>query len=664
MGHNWTEPRPHCFDEAYLDWSRLIGQRRDMLPPEAPEHGPEYAPIFVRLRTGGSAVTARQTLLTLVQDRASTLLMDAAETEALAERISEPCDLNELPDEYMLYRRIGTPTSDHANLFDVIDTGTPVKMPGTDPDPQPVPAVPASHSPGAPIVAAIDDGIGFLNARFRRATPDGHETRFHALWLQSLQQRNATPAGSASGQVLGAKDINGMIAANDERAQYADLNTALFQGQARRETGYSTTHGTHVLDLAAGADPEDADDPARDWPLLAVQLPPESIDDTSGTMFQSYMVMGIRWILRMARQVDPKAPVIVNISLGVLAGPKNGTGFAEHQMAREAQLWERATGQSVQIVWAFGNDFRSSQVARMDLARGVPQKITWRAQPDDETASYIEIHCRGAQADGLRIGLTTPCGTASGLTAMATGEIRSLERPDGAALARIYRVPDRHLDGETTCPGHYILALAPTRGQKMAEAEAPSGAWTVTLDSSAECTVLVQVQRDDAIRGSGIKGRQSYLDDRRAHAWDATRAAYVAPGAEGPICDDGTHSALVTADVPQVRSTGAARLSARTAGPEAGNYRPAAYSAQGADWSVQAPTASTLTGYGDFYGGVRAAGTLTGSTRRLAGTSAAAGRHSRALALAASGADVPQIVTNDPRLGHSILLVPAPLPPC
>ncbi|MGP6086721.1 S8 family serine peptidase [Antarctobacter jejuensis] len=664
MVHHWTEPRPHTFHETYLDWSRLIGHRRDMLPPEAPERGPEYAPVFVRLIPGDSIIAARQALLSLVQDRASPLLMDAAEAAALAERITVPCDLDGLPDEYMLYRRIGTPDSDHAHLFEVLDTGTPVQMPCADPEPQPRPQVPASPCPGAPIVAAIDDGIGFLNGRFCRQTDKGLKTRFHALWLQSLHQYSAMPSGAASGRVLDAAEIDGMITTGDERACYADLNAELFPGDVRRETGFSTTHGTHVLDLAAGADPEDGTDPARDWPLLAVQLPPESIDDTSGTMFESYLIMGMRWILRMARQVDRTAQVIVNVSLGVLAGPKDGTRFAEYQMAREARLWEEVTGQAVQIVWAFGNDFRSSQVARMNLTAGTEPQITWRALPDDETASYIEIHCRGGDTGSMQVGLTAPGGEASGLTTMAPGDIRSLERGDGAALARIYHVPERRLDAETVCAAHYVLALAPTRGQKMTEPETPSGAWTVTVSSTVDCTVLVQVQRDDAIRGSGIKGRQSYLDHSDAYDWDAGRAAYVKPADDGPICDDGTHSAFVTATAAQVRSTGAARLSGRVAPPDLSNYRPASYSAQGADWSVPGPTASTLTAFGDFYAGVRAAGTLTGSTRRLAGTSAAAGRHSRAMALAAAGNPVPQIAADDPRLGKAILLIPETPPPC
>lgn len=685
MTQDWTAPRPHAFRDAYLDWSRLIGMRRDMLPPVRPDGGPEYAPVFVRLKPGVSAVAVRTALLAQVENAASPLLMDSTELAFLRDRIDSPEALDGLPDEYMLYRRIGTPDSDHASLFEVLDTGMPIEIDTAGPLPEPPGPVPPSPTPGAPIVAIIDDGIGFLNARFCRTAPGGGlRTRFHGLWLQSLEQHADRPRGAVSGRVLDPGDIDALLAQGDERAAYAATNDALFSPGTRAETAYATTHGTHVLDLAAGADPGDAEDPARGWPLLGVQLPAEAIDDTSGTWFESYLVLGLRWILRQARQVDATAPVIVNISLGVLAGPKDGSRFVEYQMAREARLWETVTGQPVRLVWAFGNSYRSSQVACFHFdGTAETQEITWRAQPDDETASFVEIHLRGARSDALTVGLTSPDGRDSGLLALQPGEIRSLERPDGAALARIYHVPARHCDETTTCAAHYVLALAPTRGQKPGEAEARAGAWRIALNCTAKADVLVQVQRDDAIRGSEVRGRQSYLDHPEGYAWDPLRAAYVAPGA-GPITDDGCHSALVTAPARQVLAVGAARQAGVDPATEIGAFRPAAYSGQGAPWSVDGPTAATVVGIGAFFGGVRAAGTLTGSTRRLAGTSAAAGRMTRALALSAplisentTKSGTQQIDDLDPakvgliptgglhaRLGEAVVDLPAPLPAC
>ncbi|MBT55652.1 MAG: hypothetical protein CMF72_19915 [Mameliella sp.] len=676
----WTKPREHAFRDAYVDWSRLIELRRDMLPPARPDRGTDYAPILVRLVPAGDVVAARCSLRILVEDAESPFLMDTAELAALRARIDRPQELASLPDEYMIFRRIGTPDGVQAALFQVLDSGMPVQIDSAGPLPTPSAPVPPSPQPGQPIVAILDDGIGFLNARFCRMDADGAQrTRFHALWLQALEQHDSPPQGTVSGRILGTEDINALLAQTDERACYAAMNTALYPGQTRDETGFGTTHGTHVLDLAAGADPADTKDPARNWPLLGVQLPPESIDDTSGTWFESYLIMGLRWILRQARQVDATAPVIVNISLGVLAGPKDGSRFVEYQMAREARLWEEVTGQPVRLVWAFGNSYRSSQVARYAPAPE-PRDLTWRVQPDDETASFVEIHCRGADTTGIELGLTTPDGVGTGLIALKPGEISTLERTDGAALARVYHVPARRHDPDTECAAHYVLALAPTRGQKAGEPLAPCGAWDISVKTTDE--VLVQVQRDDAIRGAESRGRQSYLDHPAAYAWDPLRAAYVAPGARGPITDEGSHNALVTAACRQVFCVGAAQRSGRENGPSIDNFRAARYSGQGAPWSVPEPTAVTVIGLGAFAAGVRAAGTLSGSIRRLTGTSAAAGRMTRALAMSAKritanakypastkldDIDPTLLILNkmpDARLGKAVVDLPDPLPGC
>lgn len=675
MAISWTDAREHAFRDACLDWSRLVGLRRDMLPPVRPDRGPDYAPIFVHLKPVDDMQAARRRLRDLVGQDDSPLRMDDTERAALVARIDDPQANPTLPDDYMLYRRIGTADTLHDDLFEVIDSGCPVQMADDPMPPEPAGPVPPSPTPGAPIVAIIDDGIGFLNARFCRGTAP-RRTRFHALWLQALEQQATTPKGTLAGRVLDTSEIDVMLARDDESASYAALNAQIYPGKTRDETGFATTHGTHVLDLAAGADPEDSLDPARDWPLLGVQLPPESIDDTSGTWVESYLVMGLRWILRQAAKVDRTAPVIVNVSLGVLAGPKDGTHFVEHQMAREVQTWEEATGQPVRLVWAFGNSYRSSQVARL-LPGDTPEHLDWRAQPDDETASFIEIHCRGGASADLQVGLTAPDGTASGLTQLQPGEIRSLERGDGAALARIYHVPARKRDKVTEQQASYVLALAPTRGQKAGEPEAPAGAWIVSVQGPGE--VLVQVQRDDAIRGAEARGRQSYLDHPAAYDWDESRAAYVAPGTS-PISDAGCHNAYVAADCRQVFSVGAAQASARTALPEVGNYRPAPYSGQGASWSLPGPSVAARLGSGPFSAGIRASGTLSGSTRRLAGTSAAAGRLTRALALSSTriianaqnpastrleDIDPAYLVptgTQDARLGEAVVDLPGLLP--
>ncbi len=649
MPQTWTDAIQGAFRDAYLDWSLLLQSRRDALPPQRADAGARYEPVFVRLKPGGTPAdiaTRRATLRRLVVDPGSPLLMDPHELGLLEARVADPAFLDGMADEYALYRRLGTADDSHGYLFDVLDTGMPVSLDTRDLPDAPAPtALPGVTGDGTrPIVAAIDDGIGFLNARFRRIDENGvHHSRFHAVWLQALEQSARGAARCVCGTVLDRVDIAALLPADgraDEAAAYAALNAGLYGPGSRRSTEYASSHGTHVLDLAAGAEPDDAQDPARDWPLLGVQLPPEAVGDTSGTRFESYMVQAVRWILLQARGIDSTAPVIVNISLGILAGPKDGSRFCEYQIAREAAQWERVTGQPVRIVWSFGNNHHSDLVAsyafEAEANRAEPEReITWRAQPGDQTASYLELHTHGADSTAVQIALTAPDGTASGFAPLAPGEMRTLQS-DGRAVARLYHVAARDYGTGTTCPAHYVFALAPTEARKATEAVADSGAWRVGLrhDGAAALTVTLQVQRDDSPGGFRTQARQAYLDHPGAYGWDDERLQYTALAPDCPITHAGSHSALTTAPARQVFSAAAAR---RHSGTDGFAFRPASYSAQGADWSVPGPTGATLAEDGRHHPGRLAAGTFSGSTSILSGTSAAAGLMSRALALSAAG---------------------------
>ncbi|AUC53029.1 hypothetical protein CDO87_07385 [Sagittula sp. P11] len=637
MGFTWSAPRPHTFRDAYLDWSRLLGKRLDALPPERPDSGAEYEPIFVALKTGTDALAVRQALVDALA-ASTVLLMDPHETQALQTRIDDPATHAALPDEYALYRKVGTPDSEHASLFDVLDTGVPVRLEeapaAVASAPGPAPAAEAIP-PGTPIVAIIDDGVGFLNARFRKFVPDGTaRTRFHAVWLQALESRS-TEGGVLSGQVLNAADIDALLPLPED-ATYARLNRALGGVRTRPALGAQTSHGTHVLDLAAGADPLDEHDPVRDWPLIAVQLPSETIDDTSGMWFESYMVQGLRWILRRAAEIDAAAPVIVNLSLGITAGPKNGTRFVERQLAREARVWEEVTGQPVRIVWSFGNSYRDGLLCAFDLQQGAEAQAVVRVQPDDMTASFVEFHPRGGVTGDLALSVTAPDGTTTGYLKLQPGEIVSLE-DKGTSVARLYHVPERPAGADGVEAAHYTLALAPTKRRKPREEVAQPGAWTIDVrqDGDAEVCVLCQIQRDDALGGSLMRGRQAYFDHTGAYGWSKTAASYTQPQDDCPVTPSGCHNALVTTAARQVFSCGAAVWTPRHPVPTHANFAPAFYSAQGSEWTVATPTVSTLVDHGAFSGGTRGCGTLSGSARRLGGTSAAAGRLTRALGLSA-----------------------------
>ncbi|MCA0961265.1 S8 family serine peptidase [Salipiger bermudensis] len=665
----WHAAEPAAFQDPYVDFSWMLRQRRQ--PPVGSD---VYQPIFVRLVGADDPVSARKQrkrLRRLVETPADPLLMEPFELSVLRRRCHRRDPDAGLPDEYPVYRALGTPDDAFADLFEVLDDGTPVALDPSSVDFDSAEDLqPDSESlgKGRPIVAVIDDGIGFLNARFCKARRRGRgsvlRTRFEAIWLQALERAGPGDRSACLGEILERRQINALLRREgfNETGEYTALNARLARADARRSTDFGTSHGTHVLDLAAGSEPDDSDDPARGWPLLGVQLPPQAIADTSGTKFESYLVDAVRWVLRRAEAMDPHAPVIINLSLGMLAGPKDGTRFAEYQVAREARFWEQIKGQPVRVVWSFGNDYRKRLVAGLsfpaaEARRDTAQSIEWRVQPGDLTESYVEIRAApGQPLEALEIGVTTPAGLASGVSALKPGEIRNLTQGD-QAVARIYHVPEHRLDPETLQRNFYLLALAPTASLDL-EPLVPSGAWQLAFryDGCAALDLELQVQRDDSLVGYRAGARQSYFESAEGYGWDQEFFDYTQLGPDCAIKYAGSHSALATALTRQVFHVGAVRDDAQD-----DRLPPSDYCGEGAAWSVPGPTVSAIADRSFLRGGVQGCGTLSGSTRFLNGTSAAAGRLSRALALSSKGlvadATTPHLADFDTR---RVSLCPVP----
>lgn len=493
------------------------------------------------------------------------------------------------------------------------------------------PPVPQPQHPKAdptPIVAVIDDGIGFLNARFRRAAadhPGGTRTRFHAVWLQSF----AVTAARQIGRVLTAPEIDAMLAAGDrleEDAVYRTLNRSLFpanpHGVTHRATDRAQGHGTAILDLAAGATPGHGD-PVEDMPLLAVQLAPEAVDNTAGTQLEPLLVQGVRWCLRQARQISETAPIVINISFATFAGPKDGSKAVEALIARAVDRWSARTGREARVVLAFGNARRSRQAARLVLDPGATQTIDWRLPPDDFTASYLELRAGpGQDLSALALTLTPRGGPAQTVTPLPPDTHRAITDAAGRSIGRAYHLGPRVTAPGITSPPHLVLAMAPT-AEDGPGGVAPHGACTLVIGTSVPLTLRAEVQRDDTVPGYRLNGRQSWLDHPLAEGWDAETASYGAPEPACPITRAGTHSGFATAPSPRVLTVGAAR---------ADTGQPMRYSAAGAPWTRPGPDLAAPSDRGAATPGLLAAGMATGSIVSVDGTSAAAAMTTRALA--------------------------------
>jgi hypothetical protein len=514
----------------------------------------------------------------------------------------------------------------------LIEVGPPLLLPdAADPAPgQDLRATEGDLDPRLPVAAVIDDGIAFLNARFR-ANP--RHTRIRAVWLQAS---DALSAGDVvCGQVLTGPDIDAHLATGGEEAEvYAQVNRALHPVTDGALTNRRVAHGTHVLDLAAGAAPWGAD-AMRDLPILAVQLPPQSVRDTAGRRMETYLVQGLRWLLsealRQAHGTDVP-PMVVNISLGSLAGPGDSHAFLadwlKHEVARHARL---TGGAKLRLVIAYGNARLARLVARGELRLSQPMELIWRTLPDDHTSSHLEIRTDASMVQGLQVTLTPPSG--SGLPVL---EVPWPARETGWQLAGpVAALSSIHEPGGTAL---LHLALGPTIGLPGLPA-CPPGGWRVALRTTEAEPVRVtaRVQRDDTPFGYRTLGRQSWLDHPQGWEWDTEARGYLAPRAAAdapgcPVTREGSAVAYAGADDPAILFVAAGRPV--TGQPD--QLRPSSYSSEGARHLARpgeslGPTLAARGDDGVMLAGRRAAGILSGSVTRLSGTSVAAPDVARSL---------------------------------
>lgn len=538
----------------------------------------------------------------------------------------------------------------------------------------------------APLAAVIDDGIPFLGARFRRSAG---ATRFHAVWLQAdervgsaaLPGAMAGPgpgltAGPDGGVILTRQAIDAMLTGGSEADHYRRLNRALLPVTERASTNHRTSHGAHVIDIAAGADPGNATDPMQAVDLLAVQLPPAAIADTSGRRNEGRIIQGLRWCvleaLRRNRNTG-RSPLIVTLSLGSLAGAGDDSGFLANWLGWEARRYHALTGCEMRIVCAYGNDHRHRLVARGSVGPDTPMALDWRVEPDDHSSSFLELRCPRGAAAALSVTLVPPGKVVPPLTlSLGSDKARIVTLP-GGPVAACYPMAEPG-------PAALLFAIAPT-ARLDGGAVAPAGAWKVLVRSGAGPAVVVtaKVQRDDTPAGYRRLGRQSWLDHPLAWDWDEQTRDWTRPygGTQVsppqppcPVSRQGTAAAHAGATDPAILFAGSVKP--RIGYPD--DRVSSLYSAEGVgtgraescqpglvphqSGESAGPTLAALADDGSNLYGRRAGGVLSGSTARQSGTSVAAPGVARALVLALlAGAPDPLPVAAEkhPLTGYGIL---------
>lgn len=284
------------------------------------------------------------------------------------------------------------------------------------------------------VIGVLDWGIDFAHPSFRHA--DG-STRLLGFW----DQRGGFGSDSnrwGYGRIFSQPAINAALASAQP---FEFLN--YHPGDADSpdlERGWQGTHGTHVLDIAAGNGLGGGmPGVAPEADLCFVHLARTEDVLTLANLGDSISVCeGIDYIFRVAGN----RPCVINMSVGAHCGPHDGSTCVERCIDRAVWLSDNRC-----IVNSAGNYFGARAHAKGRLRLGETQVLDVEVPQQDNTRSELEIHYESS--DRLIVELISPDGEC--LARSRVGEHQALYH-QGRRVGHLYHLehrnanPDRLID--------------------------------------------------------------------------------------------------------------------------------------------------------------------------------------------------------------------------
>lgn len=350
------------------------------------------------------------------------------------------------------------------------------------------------------VVGVIDRGGAPLHAAFRDPD-DPQRSRLLAYWDQSADASapwQTAPAGYGrmlAGQALQDELVDG-AAAEREAYKFLGLPTLL---DGLRDGGLD--HATHVLDTLAGLPDGRAAaaaakplrrDKAAEAPLVMVSVPAPQRGQSGAAAAMAQVLDALHFVREVARRASPGATVVVNLSLGVQAGPQDGSLLLEQAidelMRRDRRLL---------VVMAAGNA-APQPVAAAGRVQG-DAELGWRIRPQDSTDSHLELSWLAAsEPAAFALELLPPHGLPAS-PMIVRGQQSRLFDASGRLIALV------QLQGARRGLISLAPVLHPTRGG------CPAGCWRVRVVDAQSLLLSAQVQGDQALPGQPA-AVQSYLD--------------------------------------------------------------------------------------------------------------------------------------------------------
>lgn len=522
----------------------------------------------------------------------------------------------------------------HADSLPPNPTATPVRQVNA---PRDIAPWLSDDRPPRAIVGVIDHAINIFHHRFQLVA--GQETRITYAWMQGGQFDETAGETVPFGREWTRDDINTALQniGGDDDALLRQLD-ADFSRTGLHPLALRAAHGTHVLDLAAGMDPDQG--MGGDVPIIAVNLPPEVAREPTGSVLSLFFLQAFDYILQRARQIMEEVrapiPVYINFSFGLSGGMRGGRHLVERAMDRgrdrhQSTPLEDVVGhRPVEVFIPAGN----RNMARGHVASiGSPLiETVWQIQPGDPSANHMDIRIEVAtplSTPVLRLSLTRP-GTDTAITTefTSTGQARILRGDAGGELGRALLRSEGAVDDHGVHLFNLSIALAATDPGASEREALPPGGWGVTVEQTGTVPIRMDawILRDDTPPGYRDNGRQSYFVDAQYREQDETGRLITSDpeGITSGIQRQGTLNAIATAEFPTVVGGvyGQTPDGLATEAPRAVPYSATPLPNRPLTPEVvefSAPSERSL-----LRSGVLAAGTRSGSTVALNGTSVAA----------------------------------------
>lgn len=266
------------------------------------------------------------------------------------------------------------------------------------------------------VVGIIDYGCDFAHRNF---IGTGGKTRLLSIWHQGGTARPTSPF--RYGREYSAAEIDAALSQPDP---YAALGYA-----PPRDTPTSIgTHGTHVMDIAAGnGNGSGAPGFAPQADLVFVDVSHSDLPWQGPAVANSSFGNSTN-LLEAIQYIFDKAgnrPCVINISLGTNGGPHDGSTLVEEGIDL---LLQARPNRAVTI--AASNSYDDGIHASATVPAGGDVELTWRVGPGNRSHKELELWYDGA--DRFDVELIAPNGTSLGVVtpgnnASSTGSNGSVE---------------------------------------------------------------------------------------------------------------------------------------------------------------------------------------------------------------------------------------------